>query len=96
MHAHSDDFSRDSCSDSAVRTGYHCNLCNQSQFQVPRNALPGEATVGSRRWQIGSGPRRCNLAEIFIESTMALLAKLSYTAPAELQERNRWQKMCWA
>ncbi len=32
----------------------------------------------------------------FIKWTMALLAKLSYIALAGFQERNIWQKMCWA
>ena len=28
--------------------------------------------------------------------TIALFTKLSYIDRTELQERNRWQKMCWA
>jgi hypothetical protein len=32
----------------------------------------------------------------FIKRTMALLAELSYIARTGFQERNIWQKMCWA
>jgi hypothetical protein len=31
-----------------------------------------------------------------MQSTIALFTKLSYIDRTESQERNRWQKMCWA